>query len=109
LYILSSSEDGIRYSSVTGVQSCALPICVNLQALFRQHVGARAPRRIGDLEIGEGDGRRQRRRHLDVADGDGASRGRLGLLLDREIGRAACWWRGCGAGGCRGCVRVTYY
>src|SRR5207237_6084619 len=43
------AEDGIRYSSVTGVQTCALPICKSCPAEKRRFL-----RRVSTVEIAEG-------------------------------------------------------
>src|SRR4030066_586769 len=37
LLFFFQAEDGIRYSSVTGVQTCALPICKQCDWQFRNH------------------------------------------------------------------------
>src|SRR2546429_2406948 len=39
------AEDGIRDVAVTGVQTCALPICVRPSGLARAHLGRRVARR----------------------------------------------------------------
>src|SRR6266516_1749801 len=36
-FFFFQAEDGIRYRTVTGVQTCALPICANRRTTWRQH------------------------------------------------------------------------
>src|SRR5207249_8891393 len=53
-YFFFQAEDGIRYRNVTGVQTCALPICATLEephvqgSLERPDPGA--DRRLGEAE-----------------------------------------------------------
>src|SRR5260221_3453587 len=78
---LLQAEDGIRYRCVTGVQTCALPIC-----LVRGH-----PARPGDLLAARGD----RGRDATAAGARGASARRAGDGGKRRL-RGAAWgnWRG---------------
>src|SRR5438309_8443619 len=83
------AEDGIRYGTVTGVQTCALPIC----PCFRRR-RAEIRRRQWQAVLRDGP------RHLEGQVGFGDMR----RVLDRaagEIGRASCRervWRSVGAG-----------
>src|SRR5262249_56645922 len=79
------AEDGIRDWSVTGVQTCALPIC-----------GARQPGRRARVARARGGDRPAR-----PLRGSLAARG--GVRLAPEIGRASCRERGETPGG-RGAV-----
>src|SRR5690606_39648467 len=42
------AEDGIRDFHVTGVQTCALPIC-NVRARLRHHISTRVADQLGNL------------------------------------------------------------
>src|SRR5260370_16793903 len=46
VFFFFQAEDGIRDSSVTGVQTCALPICIvpDLACLIAKAIGRRRPR-----------------------------------------------------------------
>src|SRR5437762_8543362 len=46
-FFFFQAEDGIRDTSVTGVQTCALPICPVLDSLSRSSWSFRAPRALG--------------------------------------------------------------
>src|SRR5207237_6148028 len=93
-YFFFQAEDGIRCSSVTGVQTCALPICRVL------HRDAEARRRA--VAVGVGDAARDGV----GAEGEGAAGGRRadrgqaavhdvrGRGVGEEIGRASCRERG---------------
>src|SRR5207237_6488322 len=75
------AEDGIRDSSVTGVQTCALPICENGSCTPSARRGVRAKKKRS--------GRRfpfEKRRPLSVRAAPQTFRG----AGDREIGRASC-------------------
>src|SRR5437762_14122343 len=63
------AEDGIRDTSVTGVQTCALPISSRRAAGSADRRAARAPRRASE---------------------DGVEEGRERLDSGGEIGRASC-------------------
>src|SRR3712207_9197154 len=84
-FFFFQAEDGIRDIGVTGVQTCALPIC------------RRLPRRRGGPRLGRGGGPADRRRG-----GPGRRAGEQRRRLrppprprgDRESGRAACRGRG---------------
>src|SRR5207237_2128309 len=87
------AEDGIRDSSVTGVQTCALPI----SAESRSRLSHRRRR-----------GRCRRRRRCERRDLLSAADPQLRRRSDNggwhEIGRASCregWWSGGGVGGVR--------
>src|SRR5262249_56817044 len=94
------AEDGIRDWSVTGVQTCALPIYARVaDRLLERRLGDRLVRELGQRGLGvEG---------LDVAgtpkheQPDDALRRRLLGRRGRagEIGRASCRERGEGGGG----------
>src|SRR5207245_4599277 len=89
-FIFFQAEDGIRYATVTGVQTCALPICPHAQgegrmilALVDWETGWRAPaRRARESFVlhpeHEGRGEEQR----PAADQEGEDR--------LKIGRASC-------------------
>src|SRR2546421_7932104 len=83
-FFFFQAEDGIRDLIVTGVQTCALPICA---VRDHQHPPAR------------GDGRRRRARQAEALMLLGPSLavsavlftlGVAGVLLRRKIGRASC-------------------
>src|SRR5438270_5768993 len=93
-FFFFQAEDGIRDLTVTGVQTCALPILPRLRAAFRQGMQGIAdlPRPAG--EAGE-------RRHLAVgrdAPGGDAAHHRVDARVG-EIGRASCRERGESGGG----------
>src|SRR5262249_58824811 len=98
IYVSLQAEDGIRDWSVTGVQTCALPICALLpvERLDRLHRRERLLRR----------GRAQRV-VVEVVPGQPAPRvfarrdgRRRGRLTRDQIGRASCREReGVGGGG----------
>src|SRR5205085_5682983 len=89
------AEDGIRDLTVTGVQTCALPICGRprdgppadsrklavIRAAGRRGAGPRRPRRV--LNSSQGGGLVELRGRTAVVTG-GASG------IGREIGRASC-------------------
>src|ERR1022692_5346846 len=85
-FFFFQAEDGIRVYKVTGVQTCALPICVGA-ADRRAPRRRRGPRRRGDLGVlGQGDLRLDQpasagqasRRGRDLAGGCGGGGGPLG-------------------------------
>src|SRR5690349_24712442 len=82
------AEDGIRDLYVTGVQTCALPICfrhdVLLDVAAQVVVGARQQVARGD----KGRHERLELRHIRQA------RGTNGSVREWEIGRASCRERG---------------
>src|SRR5262249_56444638 len=84
------AEDGIRDWSVTGVQTCALPISVR---------DCRLPSRRGMGAVVEADVEEVRRRR----GGDRGERTRVhehvAVAVEDEIGRASCRERGESAGG----------
>src|SRR2546422_609647 len=45
-FFFFKAEDGIRDVAVTGVQTCALPICQALQLGHERRIAARPPRRV---------------------------------------------------------------
>src|SRR5207248_6481158 len=90
------AEDGIRYRTVTGVQTCALPICERVER-------GRAHRDLGGRQMGAQVARRQdrtegpsrvaeRSRKTAAVQPDGRAIRQRHELRGREIGRAA--WRG---------------
>src|SRR5688500_19542764 len=80
--IFFQAEDGIRFYKVTGVQTCALPICPVVAADEHLQPGRRGPARRGARAGGA-----RRRRRLG-ARGTVRRRDRMG------IGRASCRERG---------------
>src|SRR5260370_5950859 len=84
LFFFFQAEDGIRDSSVTGVQTCALPISPAASS-----ARARAQRRPASGN--EGSGRQVRRGRTDPALRAPERRGHEeGREAPREIGRASC-------------------
>src|SRR2546421_9442940 len=85
VFFFFQAEDGIRDLIVTGVQTCALPICAGR--------AGRAPARDDPPRAAQGDSQgarrgrrgRRRRRAAQASGGAGAARGR-----QEEIGRASC-------------------
>src|SRR2546430_6023002 len=77
-FFFFQAEDGIRDLTVTGVQTCALPICVR-EAPYRRAVGDRAR----DVELAPCDPLRPERQHPGrvIAVGVGANPGRDVLHL----------------------------
>src|SRR5256885_11413269 len=84
-FFFFQAEDGIRDYKVTGVQTCALPICDRRQLLRLQGSDRRA-RRDHDRRA-EADPLRPFR--LPVQD-EHALPAVAGLALSQEIGRASC-------------------
>src|SRR5437773_12087333 len=85
------AEDGIRDRDVTGVQTCALPICTGRAELLRGR--ARAADRPADPRTGRGGP------HVPRA----ARRGRGDRAVELQIGRASCRervWGTVAAGSC---------
>src|SRR5262249_59490048 len=83
------AEDGIRVWSVTGVQTCALPIC-------HQRADRDAGIEVaGVIEIQDRAAVDSAARRLQILDDlHGAHLGRAGEGARREIGRASCRERG---------------
>src|SRR5438270_13043051 len=50
LFFFFQAEDGIRDLTVTGVQTCALPICARAEGRLRGGVGVTARRQQPDVE-----------------------------------------------------------
>src|SRR5437867_12762918 len=89
VFFFFQAEDGIRDRTVTGVQTCALPICSRAGAAGRAGgAGSRSPRPP----------RRARAARGSAA----ARRGRTARRRPRKIGRASCrgrvWVEGVGGG-----------
>src|SRR2546429_2826950 len=83
-FFFFQAEDGIRDVAVTGVQTCALPICVAEPYRARESATRRARR-----------GPRQRRRELRrcprvLPEAARADRPEGPVPLGRQIGRASC-------------------
>src|SRR5437762_4966690 len=76
LFFFFQAEDGIRDTSVTGVQTCALPICVGRR---RQETEV-APTPVLGVGEGAGQGGLHDDRHVDA----------LTCMVRDEIGRASC-------------------
>src|SRR5436189_772400 len=82
------AEDGIRDTSVTGVQTCALPIYVKLAAVQgvvkergRNLAAGDSPQLAGALKLSEGEG---------LKEGLGGRVEGLDAAHRKEIGRASC-------------------
>src|SRR5207237_6756586 len=88
-FFFFQAEDGIRDSSVTGVQTCALPICLSLGAAIYIPYGTayRALIQCAKGQAGE------------TVLVHGASGGVGVAATQIEIGRASCRERGESAGG----------
>src|SRR5256885_7054873 len=90
--LFSQAEDGIRAYKVTGVQTCALPICAPripdaTEYLARRHVGCRAAAAL----VGVGGGRSKRACDLLFDRSPGPRDGDLQRERhSSEIGRASC-------------------
>src|SRR5437867_10217201 len=91
-YFFIQAEDGIRVRTVTGVQTCALPICVGARALDRVLERRAAAGRAGRVVAAAAAAVRVGRGYaLDVD--EPLAEGKLVLLARRgreEIGRASC-------------------
>src|SRR5207248_4674277 len=74
------AEDGIRYRTVTGVQTCALPICACANESGHRHSGSAAA--VERPLPRDGHERRRRKQSLE--------RSRRNPLARRQIGRASC-------------------
>src|SRR5262249_56676488 len=96
------AEDGIRDWSVTGVQTCALPISSNLQPVQRRDSTAspesrQRPRKAEAIAAAPRASRRGGRRASPLP---APAAGKRGPCAAREqIGRASCRERGEGSGG----------
>src|SRR5207237_5919980 len=98
VYCLFQAEDGIRYSSVTGVQTCALPILFreNTEGMYA-NIGGQLRRGTSDeIAINEEINTRKGVERIVVAAFEYARRA-------KKIGRASCRERveGWGGAGCR--------
>src|SRR5207245_7237749 len=95
----SQAEDGIRDATVTGVQTCALPICDESLLLYPSGGKARRILLVGVGKSGEVT-RSSIRRAAAVAAKRARVLGATQLAFAVEIGRASCRervarWRGC--------------
>src|SRR5207248_3891434 len=90
------AEDGIRDRTVTGVQTCALPISPSPHARPDRRVGRRLQRLAGVAALPVG-ARRGAARRQGAPHGPGG--GRTNILRPCEIGRASCRERVGGGGG----------
>src|SRR5260370_5127382 len=89
-FFFFQAEDGIRDSSVTGVQTCALPILSNREATDAMPAGSEGPRGGGAAFGWHGVG------CFPVRHGASMQRmaGGIGLAEITKIGRASCRERG---------------
>src|SRR5207237_6283654 len=75
-FFFFQAEDGIRDSSVTGVQTCALPICVGVDIEGLTFLGGRERSKDRDQLVAD---QLVQQRQVDLVG-----------LADEEIGRASC-------------------
>src|SRR2546429_5312080 len=86
LLFFFQAEDGIRDVAVTGVQTCALPICVRpVRAVRAVRVGM-----VIDGVTGPGRIRSAARSRTEAARGFSAISASDAVSAPREIGRASC-------------------
>src|SRR2546430_10041042 len=83
LFFFFQAEDGIRDLTVTGVQTCALPICGSASRCYREPAGS-GGRRPVDRPLAMLRSPKRRR----LRPGGGRSAG--GKTEQEEIGRASC-------------------
>src|SRR5437762_11350965 len=86
-FFFFQAEDGIRDTSVTGVQTCALPILARGET--REHLGGIVAEPGGQVRLHAGakEGEPEHRRKVFRADGDRASRHELGRSEERRVGK----------------------
>src|SRR5207302_7574877 len=82
LFFFFQAEDGIRDFHVTGVQTCALPICRRAAQTVLSHVHAA-------LDVAR-NGERRQRRHRSAADQQSHRAGGEAQQVAEQIGRASC-------------------
>src|SRR5438093_13449125 len=89
LIFFFQAEDGIRDWSVTGVQTCALPICRDHAPACRLRRGAASPARDHDRDRGRGREDRIQRRHDDRAPArlHSCGRDRRARSEERRVGK----------------------
>src|SRR5207237_5266910 len=88
-FFFFQAEDGIRDSSVTGVQTCALPICDARWSAWQRHVDPFAFERLADLTLANDALTFVERLLQVVLDGVGRA-AHDAALVRAEIGRASC-------------------
>src|SRR5256885_3450919 len=84
VFFFFQAEDGIRDYKVTGVQTCALPICDEVRERARV-----VDVRSRELQL-RGQVRDERDQAAELVLDAAGQRLELGRLLDDEIGRASC-------------------
>src|SRR5207245_8335191 len=91
-FFFFQAEDGIRDATVTGVQTCALPI-LSLNHPCRSHVSICQPGKRRDARLADSIGDEDFAALGVVRDGVGVAESAR-VLAGREIGRASCRERG---------------
>src|SRR2546430_13669801 len=97
-FVFFQAEDGIRYLTVTGVQTCALPISLGDRERARAGAGRESPGGPSARAVLGLRGVRVGARHDPAARRGETARGAAGAP-GAEIGRAACRGRGEISGG----------
>src|SRR5260370_28586752 len=91
---LLQAEDGIRDSSVTGVQTCALPICLALFAPEKDGQRIRQAMQGVDRHVQAWRAATREQRQAQSLPGAPAQRAAVPRFAPGEIGRASCRERG---------------
>src|SRR5207249_7259692 len=98
-FFFFQAEDGIRDRNVTGVQTCALPICQRLARIGEgviDEVLLLAALGHADLDLAaalDAQGLGQQRALLDLVGDEDCARARL-RSEERRVGKGCRWWGG---------------